>query len=417
MAGLGSTPFLRSAGAESRRLTIAKENHFLPAFDDWFDETFVKEWGERNRVRVTVDRWPESTLRSRAATEVAAQRGHDLFAFLMPPPTYEAHVVPLDDVLAECEQRFGPLVPLARHGTYNPRTRHYFALPDNWAPTPLHYRRDWWTEVGMTPDTWDHIREGARKIKDKHGALAGFGLAPEPDSNAVLRGLLWSYGATEQDEVGRATINSKATVEAVALMTAIYRESMSSDVFAWDPSSNNRMFVWGRASVIQNAISALRTAEKQNPELAKRTALSLPAAGSRARLASVQLLHCFVIWKFAENREVAKRFLVDLVAASDQAFLVSEFYNLPTFSRSVPNLRDYIGADKQNRQAYLVLADAERWSACPGFPGPMTAAIEEVFHTSMIPNMFARAARGEQRPEDSARQAEAEMQRVFQKWA
>lgn len=415
--GLGPPVLLRSAGARSGSLTLAKEPHFAPAFDDWFDGKFVKEWGERNGVRVTVDHMPVGTLRARAATEVAAQRGHDLFAFVTPPSAYEAQVVPLNDVVGECERRFGRLVPLARQGTYNPRTRNYFALADSWAPAPLHYRSDWWTDVGVKPDTWEQIREGARTIKEKHGALAGFGLAPEPDSDSVLRGLLWSYGAAEQDEDGRVTINSRATVEAIKLMTAIYQESMSADVFAWDPSSNNRAFVWGKASIIQNAISALRTAEKQSPEVARKTALGLPAAGPKARLTSVSFLHCYVIWKFAENRALGKRFLVDLIAASDEAFLASEFYHFPTFARSVTTLRGKLGADTQNPRAYLMLADAERWSVCPGFPGPTTAAIEEVFHASVIANMFARAARGEQGAEDSARQAELEMRRVFEKWA
>ena len=414
--GLGPTVLLGSAGGRSGSLTLAKEPHILPAFDEWFDRKFVKEWGERNGVRVTVDHMPAGTLRARAATEIAAQRGHDLFAFPMPPPAYEAQVVALNDVVGECEGRFGALVPLARQGTYNPRTRKYFALAHSWAPAPLHYRADWWTDVAVKPDAWEQVREGARKIKKKHGTPAGFGLAPEPDSDRVLRGLLWSYGAAEQDEDGRVTINSTATIEAIKLMTAIYRESMSADVFAWDSSSNNRAFVWGRASIIQNAISARRTAEKLSPEVAGQTALGLPAAGPRARLTAVSFLHCYVIWKFSENRELGKRFLVDLVAASAEALVASEFYNLPTFARAVTDLRGKLRADTLNARAYLLLADADGWSRCPGFPGPMSAAIEDVFEAFVIANMFARAARGEQRAEDSARQAEREMRRVFETW-
>jgi multiple sugar transport system substrate-binding protein len=63
-----------------------------------------------------------------------------------------------------------------------------------------------------------------------------------------------------------------------------------------------------------------------------------------------------------------------------------------------------------------VLADAEKWSASPGYPGYWTPGIDESFTTSVIPSMFARAARGEQTPEDSAKQAEAEMRRIFARW-
>ena len=58
-------------------------------------------------------------------------------------------------------------------------------------------------------------------------------------------------------------INSKGTVEAIKLMTAIYKESETAEVFTWDPSSNNRFFVSGKGHIIQNAISAIRTLEKR----------------------------------------------------------------------------------------------------------------------------------------------------------
>jgi multiple sugar transport system substrate-binding protein len=415
-ASLAPLVFARRARAKPGTLKICQWMHFVPAFDEWFDRKFVREWGDKNGVRVVVEHVSINDLRTRAAVEVGAGKGHDLFAFLEPPAGYQEHVVPLTDVVRECERRFGKLVPLAHKATFDPRRGQYFAVCDAWGPDPLHYRTDWWEDVGVRPDTWELVREGARKIKAKHGVPAGFGLAPELDSNMMLRGLLWSYGAHEQDEAGQVAINSRATVEAVKLMAAIFREAMTPEVFSWDPSSNNRFYVYGRGSIIQNAISALRTAERQNPEVAKKTALAPPPAGPRARLAAAHVIHAYVIWKFAENRELAERFLVDLVAAYDEAFVASEFYNFPAFPHSVTNLRGKLAADRYSAKAYLTLAEAEQWSAAPGHPGYTTPAIDEVFNRSLIPHMFARVARGEQSPEASIRQAEAEMKKVFAKW-
>lgn len=412
-AGLGPAILTRRAQAKGETLTIAQWTHFVPAFDEWFDRKFAKEWGERHGVQVLVDHVSAHDLRARALAEVSAQRGHDLFGFPTPPAAFEAHVVPLDDVVGECERRYGKLLRLAHLGTYSPKSRKYFALAESWAPNPIHYRADWWGDVGVKPDSWAEVREGARRVRERHGAHAGFGLAREHDSDMVLRGLLWSFGATEQDEGGRVTINSRATVEALKLMAAIFKESMTSDVFLWDPSSNNRCFVWGRCSIIQNAISAIRTAEKLNPEIAKTTALAAPASGPKTRLAAVGLLHCYVVWRFGQNVELAKRFLIDLVAAAEETCLASELYNFPTFPNAVRDLKGKLAADRASPQAYPVLADAERWSAYPGYPGYASAAIDEVLQVSVIPTMFARVARGEQSPEDAARQAEAEMKRIF----
>ncbi|HEY3067545.1 MAG TPA: extracellular solute-binding protein [Methylomirabilota bacterium] len=413
----GPTVFVRASRAQGKTLKIAQWTHFVPAFDDWFDKKFTKEWGEKNGVHVTVDHISVNDLRARAAAEVGARKGHDLFGFLDPPPAYEDQVLSMNDVVSELEKKFGKPINLVQRATYNPRTKNYFALSDNWVPDPLHYRIDWWGEVGVKPDTWDHVREGARKIKEKLGHPAGFGISQELDTNMMLRGLLWGFGAHEQDESStKVTINSKGTVDAIKLMTAIYKESMTNEVFTWDPSGNNRFFVSGKGSIIQNAISAIRTAEKQNPELAKKMGLAPPAAGPKTRMGSEHLLHCYVVWKFAENPDLAKKFIMDLVASYNDAFLASEFYNFPSFPKSVTDLRGKLAADKFNPQAYLILADAEKWSAYPGYPGHTTAAIDEVFNTFVIPNMFARVAKGEQSAEDSAKQAEAEMQRIFAKW-
>ena len=124
-------------------------------------------------------------LRSRAAMDVAARRGHDLFAFLDPPASLQAHALPLDDVVTECEQRFGKLAPPLSRATYDPRTRHHFALAGSWTPAPLHYRTDWWEDAGVRPDTWDQLREGARKIKLGNGLDAGTEIGPMFEKKAM----------------------------------------------------------------------------------------------------------------------------------------------------------------------------------------------------------------------------------------
>ena len=63
-----------------------------------------------------------------------------------------------------------------------------------------------------------------------------------------------------------------------------------------------------------------------------------------------------------------------------------------------------------------VLKDADVWTTNLGWPGPANAAIGEVFSLPIIPNMMARAARGEQSAQDSVLQAETEITEIFDKW-
>ena len=159
----------RSRAATPPVLRIAQWTHFVPGYDEWFDRKFAREWGERNGVTVEIDHLALTELRARADTEVGTRQGHDLFAFPEPPAAYEAHVTPITDLVTDCENRFGRLPGFIHKGTFNPRSKQYLAFPESWAPAPLHYRTDLWSEAGFRPDTWEHVRDGARKIREKRG--------------------------------------------------------------------------------------------------------------------------------------------------------------------------------------------------------------------------------------------------------
>ena len=126
----------------------------------------------------------------------------------------------------------------------------------------------------------------------------------------------------------------------------------------------------------------------------------------------------YVIWKFSRNQEMAKQFLVDLALNYREAFLRSEFYNLPAFPGAVPDLGELVANDAraQPPDKYALLADATRWSTNLGHPGHTNAAVDEVVNQYLIPQMFAAAARGEMTPEEAVRAAEAQIKPIFEKW-
>lgn len=97
---------------------------------------------------------------------------------------------------------------------------------------------------------------------------------------------------------------------------------MTEDVLNWDITSNNRYLISGRGSMIVNAVAAIRALEAQDPALAAKVEL-LPAPAGPAGTASPYIVSVYVIWKFAENQEAAKRFLVDVALASREPFLRS----------------------------------------------------------------------------------------------
>jgi multiple sugar transport system substrate-binding protein len=400
-------------------LRIIQWSHFVPAYDEWFDNTYLPRWGEENGVQVTVDHVDFAELPTRAAAEVAAQSGHDLFWFLSPPAAYEDQVIDHQEIVEEVQTQVGgEMITVCDRSTWNPKTEKRFGFPDNWVPDPVHWRNDLWAEAGFPqgPQTWDDVLGAGPKLKQA-GHPLGIGISQDIDANMALIAMMMCFGSYIQDEESNVTINSPETVEAVRFMSEIFNAGMTEEVFSWDASSNNRFYVSGKGSMILNAISAVRTLEDEGSELAAATSLAPIPEGPNGREGLEHVMGVYVIWNFSENQENAKKFLVDLAVNYKEAFTESKFYNFPSFPASVPDLEQLIQTDETGDppDKYAILADFQDFSYNVGYPGYTTPAIDEVFTTFLIPQMFAEAARGGD-PAEAVSNAESQINAVFEKW-
>ncbi len=406
--------------AQQKTLKIVQWSHFVPGYDKWFDGVFTKEWGAKHDTNVVVDHIAIGEINARAAAEVAAKKGHDLFMFLSPPAAYEKQVINHREIYEEVQKKHGKAIELGIRSTYNPKTKKFFAFSDSYVPDPGNYRVDLWSQVGFPkgPDTYADLLKGGKAIKEKFGNPVGIGLSQELDTNMAMRAVLWSYGGSEQTPDGKPNLHSKHTIEAVKYVRDLYKQAMTAEVFSWDPSSNNRGILAGKLSFVDNAISVTRSAEKDNPEMSKNIQIAPALRGPVRRIAAEHVMDCYAIWEFAENKEGAKQFLADLIDNFSAAFNASEFYNFPCFPKTVPDLKERIANDPKGvpNDKYKVLGNVLDWATNIGYPGYASAAIDEVFNTFVLPTMFAKAARDEMTPEDAVRAADKEIRRIFDKW-
>jgi multiple sugar transport system substrate-binding protein len=418
IAGTGNLMFPRYGAAQQKTLKILQWVHFVPGYDKWFNETYTKEWGAKNDTQVIVDNIGIAGVNARAAAEASAQKGHDLFLFNWPKPDMEEQVIDHREIYEECIKNVGEPIDLAIRSSYNPKTKKYYGFSDSFVPDPVNYRKDLWDSVGMYPDTWDDVRTGGAKIKKKHKVPVGIGLAPEIDTSMAMRAIMYAFGSSVQDEEGNVVFNSKETLEAVKFVKALYEECMTEEVFTWDASANNRFMISGKGSLALNAISITRTAEKTVPEMEKNIWLAKACKGPARRIGLEHVMNVYAIWKFAENIEGAKKFLVDYVTNFKTAFLASEFYNFPCFAQTVPDLKELIAYDKkaQPPDKYKVLEDVLEWATNVGYPGYANAAIDEIYSTFVLNNMFARVASGMLDPQDAINSADKRIQATFKKW-
>ena len=410
----------------SGELRILQWAHFVPSYDQWLDSTYVKQWGERNDVEVKVDHINNALLFSTASSEVAAQSGHDLFQFLSPPSSFQKQVVPLNDIVQEVTRKLGRMTEVGQKSVYNPRTRQYFGFPDNYAPDPVQYRRSYLQEAGVSLRTWEDVRKGVAKLKQL-GHPVGLGMSNEIDSNMFLIALLYCYGGFIQNEEGRIVFNQgtnrRGAIQALELMRDIYRNGMSDEVFAWTAASNNQAFLAGRLSMALNAISIARSAEDSgNTALADDTWLASIPRGPHMRMGNEHVMGIYVIWKFARNKENAKRFLVDTQLAYRSHFAQSKFYNFPAWTGAIrggfKTIRQMAAQDTHKpRGKYTVLTTiAEKYTANVGYPGYSNAVIDEIFNRYLVPQMFAQVAQGKQSPADAVRDFDREFKRIDRKW-
>jgi multiple sugar transport system substrate-binding protein len=146
--------------------------------------------------------------------------------------------------------------------------------------------------------------------------------------------------------------------------------------------------------------------------------LAKAAKGPVRRIGLEHVMDCYVIWKFSENIDGAKKFLVDYIDNFKQGFLASEFYNFPCFASTVPDLKQIISNDPKAvpHDKYAVLSDVLDWATNVGYPGYSNAAIDEAFNTWVINTMFAKAATGAETPENALKQAETAMKAIWAKW-
>ncbi len=414
-----NAPFVSRALADTKTLKIIQWSHFVPEYDKWLD-AFVHDWGKKNGINATIDHIPHLELPARAAAEVAAGAGHDIFGFNGSggPHLFAKHTMDMTAFIEEMQKKYGKVGKIGEQIAFNIPTKTWCAFPDYFIDFPGLYRKDLWGEIGMTPDTWEDVRKGGAKLKAK-GHPLGIGLGHSVDPNNSYNSMLWSWGASMCDETGtKVTIDSKETLEVVKFVKALYTECETPEVLSWDDSGNNRFLASGRGCWIHNPISAYRTIQKSNPKLADNIGVWKTPAGPVRRLAA-GAPNSYVVWNFSKNKDTAVEFLRHYCANYKDAFMAATGYNHPLFENLVPKPQPIFSNDPTSHppDKLKVLETADEWCVVFGYPGPSGPAPDEVADNFVIVDMMANAATGKMTPEESVKWAKKEIDLIYKKWA
>lgn len=413
---IGRAVLMQKASASENVLRILRWKNFIPEFEHWFNDVFVKEWSERNDTRVIVTNVGMGEVDRLAAAEAQAQQGHDMVLFLSSRPLLEDHAIDHREIFEECESRYGTVHDFIHRACYNPATEKYHGFCESYIPVLTTYRQDLWDAIGLQPSTWDDVRKGGRAIKLLHDSPVGISLAPEHNSERTLRALMSSFGASVQDQDNNLSILSKETIESLKFFKALYEETMTPDVEYWTPPSNNQFMLAGTGCLTVDSISIIRAAQSQQFPVNRQLSLTTIPEGPAGQSGPVFGLNTYVIWRFARNIIAAKKFIVDYMARLSEGIQISGFQNLPSYPNAVPGFDEMLKSDIGPAGRYDIINKVPNTQTNPGYPGYSNAAIDEVFGKHIISNMFLKTATDKHSPRESVEQANAAIKPIYEKW-
>lgn len=408
---------------DGTELRILQWSHFVPRYDEWFD-AFAEEWGNNNNVNVTVDHLNIADVAPSLSAALDAGEGPTLVELSLAASNFVEGVHDLTDFNMELQERFGPMAETCVQNSYLPTNDKWYGYCHGWTPDPGDYDINLWSQVGFPngPSTWQDLLEGGAAIKEQFGVPMGLGLSPEIDSNMAMRGIIWSYGGSIQDENECVTINSPEVIAATEYLVDLYNQTMTEEVFAWDAASNNQGLIAGELSYILNSISAYRSLQKIDAEAADNIGFVEALSGPNGdQHASAHLWFIYVVPEYVEGADydAALAFMTHLTENYSDVVYESELYNFPSFESTVPELEEWVlndpfGSNPPDKLA--VLLTAEDWVTYLGYPGPSNPAVAEVYATNIIPTMMGEAALGQKTPEEAVADAEAQINEIFEKW-
>ncbi len=290
--GLVAAPFVRGAHAAGK-LSVGFWDHWVPNAND-ATSALVKEWGEKEKVDVTLDfiTTHANKLLLTGAAESQAKSGHDILAltnFL--PARYSEQMVAVNDLMDELVKTNGPV---------NATVEYLGKLNGKWLAIPA--------TVGS------QIKGPCSRID-----------------------LLKKHAGIDIQAMYPAGTPPKADNWNLDTFLKFYKKLMQflpKDVSAWDDASNNKFLISGQGSLIMNPPSAWAVAKRDAPQVAEQCWTHGFPKGPNGRFAPF-VPFFWGIWNFSKNQPAAKSLLMHLSqpASIEKMVVASGGYDLPSFEK------------------------------------------------------------------------------------
>ena len=422
-AGLGANfLFPARAAAQQKTLKILQWSHFVPGYDKWFDNTYTKEWGARRTTRTSSSitsrsarstpapppKWPPG----RATTSSCSSRRR--------PPT-RSRSIDHREIYEAVEKKHGKKIELAEKSTFNPKTKTLLRL--------LGFLRSRSGQLpqgplgeGRIPQRAGHVGRPARRRQEDQGPVR------QPGRRRALPGARHEHGHAGAPLVlrrrgagrdGNVTIYSPQTIEAIKYM----RDALQGDGDArglhvgsllQQPGDPRGQAVVRRQRDLGHALGREGQPGHVGQDLPDPGAQGAgPPHRGRARDG---LLRGLGLRREQGRRQAVPRGLHGQLRRRVQGERVLQLPVLPLDGARTSPSSSRTTRRPIRRTSTRCSPTSSTGPPTSGTPATPRPAIDEVFNTFVIPTMFAKAAQDVMSPEESARAAEKEIKRIFDKW-
>jgi multiple sugar transport system substrate-binding protein len=406
------------AFAQASTVHILRWNDFVPAADKVLREVYAPEVQKALGIKLNIETINANDLPARATAAIQSGGGPDIIMLLNNyPHLYASAAVDVGDVADE--------IGKAQGGIYDPMAQlnkvgaKWVSLPWSVVPALVAYRKSWFEQAGIKefPKTWQAYHEAGKKLKAMKrpiGQTLGntFGDAP-----TFTYPLLWSFGGQEVDAKGKVVLESKETIESVRFMTQFWKDAHDEGGLAWDDTNNNRAFLSGEISASLNGasiyVAAFRDPEKFKTEKGAPLHTDilhapLPAGPKGAHAYHTAFNH--MVMGYSKNAKAAKDFLrwAHRKENYEKWFVVQKgFATGPT--RAWEN-----HAMWSQDAVMLPFKTAPRGqSRLMGYAGQPDKKAAEAWNKYLVTVMYAQAASGKMKPEESVKWAAAELRKIY----
>src|SRR5438552_6576093 len=345
---LVAAPHIRGAHAAGK-LSIGFWDHWVPGANN-ASKTLCEEWGEKNKVEVSIDYITSQGNKNllTIAAEAQARSGHDIFAFPSWLPSEHANrLEPVDDIMAELIKTNGKVNPTVEYLAHN--SGHWVAVPacvGSQIKGPCS-RIDLMKQLagidvqamypaGSPPKAEEWTLDAMLKAAEachKGGHPFGIGLGVTEDNVDTAGAIFQSFGANLVDAKGNIAVKSDPVRQALEYCKKL-AQWLPPDAPAWDNASNNKYLISGKGALIMNPPSAWAVAKRDAPQVAEPLWTHGRPAGPQGRYAPF-IPYFWGIWNFGKNKSAAKSLLVHLSqpSAIEKTVEASGGYDLPAFEK------------------------------------------------------------------------------------